>query len=163
VDESAVAVLWAVFEVDLIETEIVDPAFVFEVVFAVVVAVVDVEVLNPRPPVTPTLSVGRVTERSFGAVEICTAEVVFALVVVVDFANVGHKAPWIPPLCMIPNNELLVTCVPSQALMTSFAIELRPATQAGVHPVWKSVTTQLGICPSYVSWQTIGIEANEML
>jgi hypothetical protein len=30
--------------------------------------------------------------------------------------------------------------------MTSAAIALRPATQAGVHPVLKSATVQEGIC-----------------
>lgn len=95
VDESAVAVLWAVLE-DFTVTEIVEEACVV-VALAVAVDVGDDddddEVLNPSPPVTPALSVGSVTESAGDTVEASTADVVFAFVLVDTLANVGHKAP----------------------------------------------------------------------
>jgi hypothetical protein len=108
-DVTAAVLLCKVFEVDFMITGVVVEARVVEVVFAeVVLAVVDDEVWNPSPPVTPTLSVGIVTDSAAETVDICAADVVFAAVVVV-FANVGHRAPCIPPPCIIPSNELLVT------------------------------------------------------
>lgn len=88
VDDSTVAVLWEVLE-EFTVTEIVEEACV---VVALAVVVED-EVLNPSPPVTPTLSVGSVTETAGDTVEACTADVVVAFVVDDTLANVGHKAP----------------------------------------------------------------------
>jgi hypothetical protein len=140
-----------------------------EVVFAarlVVVAVVDcaigievevvevVEVLKPRPPVTPGPSVGIVTETAAGAagveLAIVTEVVDFGACVVV-FSNVGHKASTIPPSLTIPNNVFELTCTFEQALDTLLAIEFSPDTQDAEHPLLKSETVQEGIWLSYVN------------
>lgn len=55
-----------------------------------------VEVLKPRPPVTPGPSVGIVTDTAGVELGIVTDFVDLAVVVDV-FANAGHKASTIPP------------------------------------------------------------------
>lgn len=103
-------------------------------------------VLKPRPPVTPALSVGIVTETAAGwavGTELWTVTEIVACVEV--SAKVGHRAATIPPFMTIPNNVLELTSTSSQDLDTLLAIAFNPSTQTSEHPLLKSETVQDGI------------------
>jgi hypothetical protein len=109
-------------------------------------------VLKPKPPVTPALSVGIVTETAAGwavGTELWTVTEIVACVEV--FANVGHRAATIPPFMTIPNNVFELTFTSSQDLDTLLAIAFSPCTQTAEHPLLKSETVQDGIWLSYVN------------
>jgi hypothetical protein len=127
---------------------------------------VEVEVLKPRPPVTPGPSVGIVTDTVAGAagVELGIVTDFVDLVDVVDvFANAGHKASTIPPSCTMASKVFELTCTFEQASDTLLATEFSPATQDAEHPSLKSETVQDGIWLSYVNRQVKGTRLEVML
>ena len=125
-----------------------------------------VEVFSPKPPVTPPGVVGIVTDATGGtAAELARAVVLAAVVVAFEvvFSTDGHRAATIPPFITIPNSVFDFTLTFEQESDTLFATEFSAETQAAEHPLLKSVTSQVGIWLSYVTWQVKGIDDEVML
>lgn len=130
-------------EVDMIVAETDEVDWRAELVVKSVDADLEVVVvLNPRPPVTPLLSVGIVTDTA-GAVELTAIDVAVDRAVVL--AKVGHSAVTILPPFTIPNSVLGFTIICAQASLTLCATEFNPAIQAVEHPLLKSDFVQEGI------------------